>query len=366
MQSYLNELLERGILRIRNNVQEMSQLAEKALQDCVKALVEKDRKLAYAVILRDYYIDEKEKEVDRLCLEFIVRQQPVALPLRFAYNTIRINLQIERVGDYAVSIARSLIQLKKSVPEAIKDDIIDMAKISILMLHEATRAFLEQDIELAKKNIAVDDTVDELRTKCNQKLASLFLKQEIPLEDFDSLTTIVRRFERVSDQASNICLEVLHMCTGENPKHPGAAAFRILFLSNYNACRSLMAEIIAEGMDQPRFIFTSAGLSPRPVAESTLKFMKTKGFDLSRVAPRAFHSVPNLEYYDVIIVFSKEAMKAFPPDARKMIILDWTMDDPSQVQGSTEIITAAYEETYQTIKSHLNDLIGAIIGSEIK
>jgi phosphate transport system protein len=366
MQSYLNELLERDIVRIRKNVQEMSRLAEKALQDCVKALSENDRKLAYAVILRDYYIDEKEKEVDRLCLEFIVRQQPVALPLRFAYNTIRINLQIERVGDYAVSIARSLIKLKQSVPDPIKNDILDMARISIHMLQEATVSFLEQDTELAKKNIAVEDTVDDLRANCNQKLASLFLNQEIPFEDLDPLTTIVRRFERVSDQARNICLEVLHMCTGENPKHPGATAFRILFLGDHNSSRGLMAEVIASAMNQPRFIFTSAGLAPRPVAESTIKFMKTKGFDLSRVAPRALHAVPNLEHYDVVIVFSKEALKAFPPDARRMIILDWTMDDPSQLQGSNDVITAAYEETYQTIKSHLNDLIGAIIGSEIK
>jgi protein-tyrosine-phosphatase len=156
------------------------------------------------------------------------------------------------------------------------------------------------------------------------------------------------------------------MCTGENPKHPGATAFRILFLGDHNASRGLMAEVIAEALNQPRFIFTSAGLAPRPVAESTIKFMKTKGFDLSRFVPRTLHAIPNLEHYDVVIIFSKEAKKAFPPDARRKIILDWTMDDPSQMQGSNEIITAAYEETYQAIKSHLNDLIGAIIGTEIK
>ncbi len=365
MQSYLNELLTRDIDRIRKNVQEMSGLAEKALQDCVRALAENNRKLAYAVILRDYYIDEKEKEVDRLCLEFIVRQQPVGLPLRFAYNTIRINLQIERVGDYAVSIARSLLKMKQAVPEAIKDELLDMAKISILMLQEASRAFLEQDIELAKKNIAVDDTVDELRIKCSSKLNSLFLNQDIPFDLLEPMTTIVRRFERASDQARNICLEVLHMCTGENPKHPGAAAFRILFLDNHNSCRGQMAEVIAEAMNQPRFIFTSAGLEPRPVSAATIKFMKTKGFDLSRIAPRSLHNIPNLEYYDVIIAFSPKAMKAFPPDVRRVIMLDWSMDDPSQVRGPEEVVTAAYEEAYQIIKVQLNDLISAIIGNEI-
>jgi phosphate transport system protein len=366
MQTYLDKLLQGDIDRIRKNVQEMSRLAEKALQDCVKSLVENNRQMAYAIILRDYYIDSMEKEVDRLCLEFIARQQPAAWPLRFAYSTIRINLEIERVGDYAVSIARSLVKLNQPMPDPIKNDILDMAKIAILMMQDATRAFLEQDTELAKKNIAVDDAVDELRMKCNNKLVNLFLNKEIPYEVLDPMMTIVRRFERVSDQARNICLEVLYMCTGENLKHPGAAAFRILFLCDHNSCRGQMAAAIAEAMNQPRFIFTSAGLDPKPVDATTMKFMQTKGFDLSRIAPKALHTVPNLEYYDVIIAFSKQALKAFPADTRRLIILDWTIEDPSKVQGSDEMITAAYEKAFQLIKSQLNDLIGAIIGSEIK
>src|SRR6185503_9926455 len=78
MTTHLEESLERDIERIRTNVREMAGLAERALKDGVKALVEKDRQLAYAVILRDSYVDEKEKEIDRLCLEFLIRQTPVA------------------------------------------------------------------------------------------------------------------------------------------------------------------------------------------------------------------------------------------------------------------------------------------------
>ena len=96
MATYLETSVQRDIDRIRTKVTEMGALAEVALQDCIKAVAEHDRQLAYAIILRDQYIDEKEKEIDRLCLEFLVRQQPVAGPLRFAYSTIRINLMIRR------------------------------------------------------------------------------------------------------------------------------------------------------------------------------------------------------------------------------------------------------------------------------
>lgn len=365
MQTYLDELLQRDIERIRQNVLDMSRLAEKALQDCMKALVENNRQLAYAIILRDYYIDEKEKEIDRLCLEFIVRQQPIAWPLRFAYSTIKINLEIERVGDYAESIARHLIKLKNPVPDSIKNDIIEMAKLSLVMLQDATRAFLEQDDILARKTILVDSTVDTLRMQCNSNLVRLFQGQKIPYEVLDPMTSIVRRFERVSDQARNICLEVLYMCTGENPKHPGAAAFRMLFLDDNNSCCSQMAEAIALAMNQPRFIFTSAGVEPKPIDAVTLNFMKEKGFDLSRNAPRMLYNIPNLEFYDVVIALSKDTVKAFPQSARKAIILDWTIDDPSKVHGTEETVQAAYEEAFQFIKSHLNDLIEAILGTEI-
>src|SRR3954469_979092 len=89
----------------------MASLAETALKSCVAALGAKNRQLAYSVILRDQRIDELEKEIDRLCLEFIVRQQPVAGTLRFAYAAIKINLELERVGDYAESMARSVLNL---------------------------------------------------------------------------------------------------------------------------------------------------------------------------------------------------------------------------------------------------------------
>lgn len=77
----------------------MGSLCEHALRKSLRALIEKNGELAYAVILQDQFIDELDKEIDRLCLEFLVRQQPVATPLRFAYGAIKINLDLERVGD---------------------------------------------------------------------------------------------------------------------------------------------------------------------------------------------------------------------------------------------------------------------------
>jgi phosphate transport system protein len=365
MQTHLEESLQRDIDRIRKNVLQMANHAEMALNDCVKACIEFNRQLAYAVILRDQYIDEKEKEIDRLCLEFIVRQQPVAMPMRFTYSTIKINLEIERVGDYAESIARHILKLKEKPSETIKEGIVEIANLSIAMFHDAIRAFVEQDAELAKKNIVIEDAVDTLRRNLNATLVKQLLDQKITYDVFDPLMSIIKRFERVSDQARNICMEILYMCTGEYVKHPGAEAFRVLFIDDHNKCRSQMAEAIALSLNQPRFIFNSAGVDPQPIDRSTIDFMKKKGIDLTRTVPKGMHQIPNIDHYQVIVALSPDAHKMFPQQPRKTIFLDWPIDDPSANTGSPMEKENSFESTYQFISSQVQDLVKAIIGTEI-
>src|SRR5881227_892120 len=163
MRSHYEETHQRDIKAIQAKVTKMAQLDERALRDSLKALVERNRQLAYAVILRDQYIDELEKEIDRLCLEFLVRQQPVALHLRFAYATIKINLELERVGDYAESIARQVLKISALEPQPSYDKFVAIANLSIPMLQQAVEAFVQQDAQLAKSTMVIEEEVDTLR-----------------------------------------------------------------------------------------------------------------------------------------------------------------------------------------------------------
>ena len=354
--------MQREVDRIRGKLAEMSMLGEKALRDCVEALAERNRQTAYAVILRDQYIDELEKEVDRLCLEFIVRQQPVAGLLRFAYATIKVNLELERVGDYAESIARQTLKLLDQTAEFPIDRIREIAELSIPMLCDATRAFVNQDAELARKTIETEQVVDLLKSKLNHYLVGLFRDNKLPFEALNPLVMISRRFERVSDQARNICMETLYMCTGEYVKHAGTEAFRVLFADECNSCLSQMAEAIARSLNQPKFIFTSAGLNPHPIDPATIEFIKDKGLDVTRMAPKAIQQVLNLDHYHVVVGLAPEVRKAFPQKPRKLAFLEWSVNDPSLVQGTHAEVIAAYEQTYQFIHERIRDLVGAILG----
>jgi phosphate transport system protein len=328
------ESVKRDMQRIRDHIIEMARWTETSLRDTIKCCLEHDHTLAYGIILRDQYIDEKEKEVDRLCIEFIVRQQPVAHALRFAFSAIKLNIEIERVGDYAESMARHLFKMNDWPDNVCKNGILELANLSITMFHDAIESFILESADLAKKTILIEETVDALRESCIKSLLEVTKNQEVPL----ALLNIIRRFERVADQARNICMEVLYLTTGEYAKHPGAEAFRVLFVDEHNSLRSRIAEAVANKLNQPRFIFSSAGIDPKPIDPRTIQFMKSKGYDISNTTPRSVSQIPNLDSYNVIVAFSSEAKQIFPREPRKTIYLDWEVEAPSFARDDAETV----------------------------
>ena len=364
MATHYEESLQRDVERIRGKVKEMADLAAGALDACLRGLIERNRQLAYSVILRDQRIDALEKEIDRLCLEFIVRQQPVARHLRFAYVTIKINQEIERIGDYAESIARQILKVTNFDCSIPLDRYRQIAGLAIPMFRDAVQAYLTENVDVARRLQVVEEEVDGLKSVINAELFQLRQENTIPLEALTPLMTMARRFERVSDQAKNICEETLYMVTGEYQKHAGGDTWRVLFIDEHNACRSPMAEGIANSLGQPQFIFASAGLDPQPVDPAMVAFLKEKGIDISRLASRSVEAVPNLEHYQIIVALAKEARRAFPVKT-KSICLDWSIPDPSKASGSPVEVKKVYEEAYQNLHLQIQDLVEGILSDKI-
>ncbi|MCX7727280.1 MAG: phosphate signaling complex protein PhoU [Chitinispirillaceae bacterium] len=347
------EAVKRDIERIRNYLIEMANFAECSLRDSIKACLENDHKLAYAIILRDQLIDEKEKEIDRLCLDFIVRHQPVSEQLRFAFSAIKLNVEIERVGDYAESVARHIFKLQHWSEEHCKSEIVELANTAIDMFHDAISAFIEQSPEKAKETLRIEDKVDSMRDEVLNKLIKSSVGLETPLVLFN----IIRRFERVADQARNICMELLYLFTGEYVKHLGSDVIRVLFVDEHNAVLSRIAESIATSLDKPRFIFSSAGIDPKPMDPYAIEFLKKKGYDVTPSVSKSVEQIPNLNFYQVIVALSAGATKLIPQYPRKTIYLNWQIEDPSTKEGNKE---KNYEDAYQYIKNQIEELIEAI------
>jgi phosphate transport system protein len=345
---------------IRNKVAEMAGLSERALRASLRALAERDRQLAYSVILRDQYLDERETELNQLCLEFLVRHQPVAGQLRFVFTTIQINKELERIGDYAESVARQVLAVSALEPPPSYVKFVELGNLSIAMLRDAVRSFLEEDPDLAWRTMAAEEQGNTLRSAINVELRDLNGKGQLPTTALNPLMTIARRFERVTDQAKNLCEEVLYMCTGEFTKHKGGDAFRILFFDSSNACLSQMAEGIGNAMSLPRFVFSSAGMTPQPVDARAVKFMAQKGMDISRQTSKSLEQVPQWEQYQVVIALSAQDREALPIRAKKTICLTWSIPDPSQVEAPPDAAMAAFESAFQSLQTQIRELVGAI------
>jgi len=351
-QTHLEATLQRDIDTIRSKVERMASLAELALSDGLKALLENNGQLAYSVILRDREIDEYEKEIDRLCLEFLVRQQPAAGPLRFVYATIKINLELERIGDYAESIARRGLVVNSLNLDLDYSDFEAISATSLSMLKDAIRAFLEQDAELAKTTMLAQREANRIRDKINDTLFQLRADKKIPITALTPLQTIARRLERVADQSKNICEETLYMCTGQYMKHLGRDTFRVLFVDDNNAGTSQIAEAIGNALGQANFVFSSAGIKAEKVANETIAFLKGKGHDISSNISKSVDNIPNLDHYQVVVALSDAGQNAFPAPPTKTISIAWEL---SQAAPSIE-------ETYSFLKQNIEDLVQAILG----
>jgi phosphate transport system protein len=359
-QLHLEESLQRDVESLQGKVVEMARLAERALKASVQALVQADRRLAYSVILRDQYIDERETELDRLCLEFLVRHQPAAGHLRLVFATLHINRELERIGDYAESIARQALVVSSLAPKLSYARFIELGDLAVRMLSDALQAFLRQDADLAWRTMASEEQGNTLRNAINNDLIEASLQHQLPQPALNPLLTVARRLERAADQVKNICEDVLYLCTGEFVKHKSAEGVRILFYGLTNACLSQMAEAIGNSLRLPRIAFSSAGKSPQSLDPLLLEFLAEKGIDMTGQFPKTLEQVPHWEQYQVIVALDPEVREALPAHPSKMIILVWAIPDPARVSSSLEVRKRAFERAARALESNIGELAEAI------
>jgi len=361
---HLEAVLQRDMEFICARLVEMLALDEQALTRASQAFLKRDRQLAYSVILRDQDVDALEGQLDKLCLEFIVRHQPAAANLRFVYSAFKIVNALERVGDYAVSVARQVL-LVSSLPSGVPvDKFSEIANLSIPMLHNAVQSFVDRNPDLAHATIASEPRVNQVRDNLNADLLELRQGGQLPLEALPPLLTVARRFERVSDQATNICEQALYYATGEDLRHVPREDFRVLFVDKGNDCLSRMAEVAANRLGAKRFSFSSAGLVPGPIDPQTVWFLATKGVDVSHQPSTSVDQIPQLDHLHVMVALSKQAARAFPQRPTRTLCLQWSVPNPANVRGSREEVEAAYERAFELLTNHVRDLVQAILGDD--
>jgi phosphate transport system protein len=351
--------LQQAVDRLRSRVIEMGSLAVKAVRRAAASLMSRDTTEASAVILRDRLIDQLEAEGERLGLELLVRHQPAGRTLRFVHGSLRILREIERVGDCAESVARQALRIGRMDPAPTLPRFDAQAAMATDMLERALSAYRLEDETLARQTIPIEEAADQQRDQLRGELLQRQQAGALSVPAMNSLLTVARRLERVTDQAKNICEEVVFICTGELLRHPHSGAYRILFVDDTHAALGHLAEEVARRAASDRFEFHSAGIRPTVVHPMTREFLQRHGVDTAALASRSLGQVPPPEEHHLVIALTDEARRVFPHGPSKTLCLDWPLPDPSELDDPAAR-ASAYETTWRALEEKLRPLIEAV------
>ncbi|MCL1823818.1 MAG: phosphate signaling complex protein PhoU [Oscillospiraceae bacterium] len=205
---------EKQLNELHNHLIEMGALIERSISTAVEALLTQNAELAAAVEEDERLSDQKEKQIEALCLELLLRHQPVATDLRIISAALKMVTDMERIADQAEDIAEITKYLAGKPYIKQPEDIAKMAEATKKMLKESIDSFVKRDLELANAVLRHDDIVDELFRKTRNDLIELIRENHVNGEQALDLMMIAKYFERIGDHASNIAEWVIFMITG--------------------------------------------------------------------------------------------------------------------------------------------------------
>ncbi|MEP7354830.1 MAG: phosphate signaling complex protein PhoU [Acidobacteriota bacterium] len=209
--------------QLKAKLLEMSALVESSIQRSVSAVTNKDRSAAELVFRDEQRINQIEIEIDAFAVNLLALQQPMAADLRLIVAALKINTDLERMGDLAVSTAQRALSLMNEPMIKPMIDIPHVAGLVESMVRKAMDAFVNRDPDLARSVLASDDAVDNLRTATYHELISFMEKDPKNIQPSMELIAITRNLERIADHSTNIAEDVLFLVQGIDVRHHAEA-----------------------------------------------------------------------------------------------------------------------------------------------
>jgi phosphate transport system protein len=204
---------------LKTRLLEMGGLAEDRVRQAVRSLVERDLALVERVLVSDIAINQLHIEVDDRCFKLLALHQPMAVDLRAIVSAVKINTDLERVGDLAINIAEAASRYLQHAPIKELVDIPRMADIAQNMLRDALDAYVRRDLELAREVLDRDDELDTLKTMVFRELLTIMVKDQSVIEPSLDLILISRHLERIGDHATNVAEDVIFMVSAKDVRH---------------------------------------------------------------------------------------------------------------------------------------------------
>ena len=205
--------------QLKTRLLEMGGLAEENVRLAVQGLVQRDRALIDRVLAGDEPVNRLHIEIDNRCFTLFALFQPMAADLRTIVAAVKINTDLERVGDLAVNIAQAAQRYASHAPVKKLIDIPLMADIAQNMLRDALDAFVRYDVDLAQRVLDEDDRLDALKTQIFRELLTFMLQDPTTIEPALDLILVSRHLERIGDHATNVAEDVIFSVSAKDVRH---------------------------------------------------------------------------------------------------------------------------------------------------
>ncbi|MBZ5553425.1 MAG: phosphate signaling complex protein PhoU [Acidobacteriia bacterium] len=210
---------EEDLSELKQKLLAMGSLVERALHQAIKALVERDAQLGLQVFEGEEAINMLQIEIDDRAMRLLALQQPMATDLRLIASAVKINNDLERIGDLCVNIAQRVLSLINQPPISPMIDLPRMAALAEKMLHDGLDAFVNRNADLARNVLESDDKVDRLRDDIFQELVRFMTSHPDAVQRGIDLLLISRNIERVADHATNVAEDVIYVVAGRDVRH---------------------------------------------------------------------------------------------------------------------------------------------------
>jgi phosphate transport system protein len=204
---------------VKKNLLQMATLVEEAITKSLDALKKKDMKMAAQIREIDHTIDKSEIAIEEQCIELIARHQPVGSDLRFLIGVIKMNNDLERMGDHAVNIAETLEFILKGPHIKLVTNIWSMSKIVKEMVRQSVESFINNDPVKAQHICERDSTVDTMRTETIRILLTYMLEKPETISSAIPYIMVAKNLERIADLSTNICEDVIYIAQARVIKH---------------------------------------------------------------------------------------------------------------------------------------------------
>lgn len=211
--------LQKEIEHLKKSILNLGARVEAAVRDATLAIEKRDGQLARKIIDNDTVIDQQEVEIEEDCLKTLALHQPVAIDLRFIITVLKINSDLERIGDLAVNVAERAEFLATQPKPDVSFDFIGMARAAQAMLKKSLDALVNLSVELAREVCTGDDAVDAMNRQMYIQIQQAILAHPEQIESFIHLLSVSRHLERIADHTTNIAEDILYMIEGQIVRH---------------------------------------------------------------------------------------------------------------------------------------------------